>query len=339
MNRKSFSIAALSLLLSAAFTACTSNENLDEPKAPAAVSDAITFRVENPSPARTATREMSATVTDFKVAALDRGAEYFSTPMSVFSTDNGSSWTSSSKTYWPADRALTFVAFVDQNTDNRSFRLNDGTASFTDFEVASDVSKQTDLMYAVAKDVRKESSNGSVSLQFRHALAQISFSAQNNSPVYKNIEILSVELGGVKGTGTYAFPQASTSASARGQWTVDMDAADRSYTISGLSVNLGACGSSCRGEKVSLGGATRGDKENVMYLIPQASGEGAYIKVKTRMTLQDFPDTSYVSEEIIPIAADWKEGQQYNYNIAWNATPITFGVTVADFREVTANAE
>ncbi|MDE7350870.1 MAG: fimbrillin family protein [Muribaculaceae bacterium] len=337
MNRKSFAAAALSILAATAFTACTADEDLNQAIASSAENDAITFRVENASVARTSTRDMSTEVTDFKVSALDRGTEYFSSPVSVFSS--GSSWNSESKTYWPADRALTFVAFVDQNPYGNSFEINGGSASFSDYEVPASVADQTDLMYAVAKDVRKESSNGGVSLRFRHALAQISFSAQNNSPVYESIEILSIELGGVKGNGTYTFPQASTNASAQGQWTIDANASDRSYTITDLGVTLGACGSSCRGEKVNVSGSSRAEGGNVMYMIPQEAGDNAYIKVRTRMTLKDVPGASYESEEIIPISGDWKEGQRYNYNIAWNATPITFDVKVSNFKEVTATAE
>lgn len=344
MNRKSFTFAALSVF-AIAFTACTANEDIDQLSDTVVENNAITFQVKN-SPARSASpRDMSTSVSDFKVSALDGASSYFgSTPMSVFSTDNGSSWTSSNKTYWPTGRpadwqGLTFVAYVDQNPTRNSFNLNEGSATFTNYEVPADASKHTDLMYAVAKDVKKESSNGNVSLQFRHALAQISFSAQNNSPVYENIEILSIELGGVKGKGSYSFPEASTSASARGTWTLDENVADRSFKLEGLGVNLGACDSSLKGEKVAISSTTRSEKENVMMLIPQTVEEGAYIKVKTRMTLAGFPDNSYTSEEIIPISANWKEGQQYNYNIAWNATPINFSVSVSDFREVTVDAD
>ena len=143
----------------------------------------------------------------------------------------------------------------------------------------------------------------------------------------------------MKGNGTYTFPQASTSASAAGHWTIDDDASDRSYTIDNIGVTLGSCDASCRGEKVNISGASRAENDNVMYMIPQQAGDNAYIKVRTRMTLKDVPGASYESEETIPLSGDWKEGQRYNYNIAWNATPITFDVKVADFREVTVNAE
>ena len=339
MNRKSFAIAALSLLAATAFTACTADEDLDLIPAPSAASDAILFRVDNPSSARTSTRDMATSVTDFKVAALDGETPYFSSPMNVFSADNGSSWTSAAKTSWPSNRpsswkGLTFVAYVDGAQDGRSFELSDGGASFNDYTVPSDVRSQADLMYAVAKEVR----GGSVGLRFRHALSQVTFTAQNNHPAYESVEILSIELGGVKGSGTYSFPQSSTSSDARGAWTLAGDA-DATYTIGNVAVTLPACGSDRRGEKVSLSSETRAAGDNVMYLIPQQTEEGAYIKVTARITLKDAGGASYISEEVIPVAVDWQEGQRYSYNIAWNATPITFDVKVADFREISVTAD
>lgn len=339
MNRKSFSLASLALLISTLLPSCSADEELSNLSAPSADSSAIVFRVDNATSARTSTRDISTSVTDFKVSAFDGGTEYFSTPLSVFSSDNGSTWTSSSKTYWPTDLALTFVAYVDRNPNGNSFLLESGSASFDGYEVPSNVADHSDLMYAVAKDVTRTSSASGVSLRFRHALSQVSFTVQNNSPVYESIEVLSIELGGVKGKGTYNFPQASTNSTARGEWTVDTNSDDRSYTIGGLGITLGECAGGSYGEKVSIGNCTRGEDGNVMYLIPQDVEEGAYIKVRTKMTLKDVPGASYESEEIIPITVDWKEGQKYSYNIAWNATPITFDVKVADFREVTVSAE
>lgn len=344
MARKSFAIATLSIF-AIAFSACTANEDIEELNSPSSENNAIRFRVETTARTRAnGVRSFSAPVTDFKVSALDGGRSYFgNSPINVFSADNGSSWASENTKFWPADRpadwnGFTFVAYADANPNGKALRTSAGEASFSDYVVASKASEQSDLMYAVAKDVKKNSSNGSVNLNFHHALAMITFTAQNNSPVYEDIEILSIELGGVKGKGSYTFPQESTSASARGEWTVDGASMDRSYTIEGLDISLGS-GASLRGEKVEISTTSRSEMENVMYLIPQEVEDGAYIKVKTRMTLQGLPDNSYISEEIIPISVDWKEGRQYNYNIAWDATPITFDVKVANFREVTANAD
>ena len=339
MNRKSFAISAFSLLAATAFTSCSADADMESSLAPAAPDrHAITFRVDNASLAPTSSRAISTNVTDFKVSAIDHGNPYFPAPLNVFSSDNGSSWTTSLKTYWPAG-SLTFVAYVDHSHDGSSFSIDGGNAYFTGYEVPADIRDQSDLMYAVASDVTKDSSKDGVSLNFRHALAQITFSAQNSNPAYSDIEILSVELGGVKGSGTYSFPKASTSSEVIGEWTVDTESADRSYKISDLSVSLGSCRSSLQGEKVIVTSTTRSGDNNAMFLIPQTVEEGAYIKVTARLTLKDVPGSDYTEEQIMPLSIDWQEGQRYNYHIDWNTTPIAFDVKVADFNEVSISAD
>lgn len=344
MNRRYFGFAAFSILTTV-FSACTANEDIEEPNAYSTEKNAISFRVENSSTARTsATHFTGIEETGFKVLALDQDGKYYSSPMDVYSTDHGTSWISSNISYWPSGqpsdwKGLTFIAFADRNPNSNTFRINDGTASLINYEVPSEVSSQSDLMYAVAKDVKNDSSNGGVSLRFRNALAQVSFYAQNNSPAYQNIEILSIELSGIKGIGTYTFPLASTNSSAKGAWTLDTNASDCSYIIENIGIDLGACENGDHGEKVNISSPTRSDSDYTMYLIPQTIKKGAYVKVTSIKTLNESPDTGYISEDIFPLSIDWKEGQQYNYNITWDTTPIAFNVSVADFDEVIMNAE
>lgn len=341
-------------MLAIVFSACTANDEFEEFNSSATDNNVIGFSVKTSDPSRSA--GSSFNISDFKVSALDGSDSFFgSAPLSVRSLDNGYSWTSDNKHYWPTNRpdnwkGLTFVAFVEKNSS--SFRLDNGEASFSNYEVPSDVSRQTDLMYAVAKDVRQ--SSGNATLHFRHALSRISFTAQNNNPVYENIEIVSIEVGGIKGKGTYLFPEESTETSAmartslqnKGRWTIDDNAQTMTYRMDNLGIDLGAADDNCHGERVDISIRNGQNVENVMYLLPQVaqaieegSSEGAYIKVSTRMTLKGHPDSAITSEEIIPIDVNWKEGQDYNYNISWNAVPITFGVTIDGFRDVSVTTE
>lgn len=360
MELKSFGMGAMSAL-ALIFSACTANEELEDFNNTLTDSNEIGFRVLTSDPTRTAgSNSYSTAVSDFKVTALDEGKNYFGTsPINVFTRDNGNSWTTDNVRYWPLNRpdswsGLTFVAYVDDACHGDSFRLTDGEASFSGYEVPADVRNQSDLMYAVAKDVRKDSFGGNADLHFRHALSQICFTAQNNNPAYENIEILSIEVGGVKGAGTYKFPTESTIADdsaysrtaslSKGKWTIDGNAPVACYSLDNLGIGLGAADASCHGDKVSVSNTTSSGSSNVMYLMPQVAqaledGEGAYIKVTTRMTLQGHPDNSFTSEEVIPISVNWKEGQRYTYNITWNAVPITFGVTISDFRDVSVTQD
>lgn len=93
-------------------------------------------------------------------------------------------------------------------TETNSFKYSKtGSPVFENYKVNDDVAKQKDLMYAVAKDVPTKSN---VSLNFRHALSQVSFKASNENPNIK-ITIHSVSINGLANTGTFSFPAASTS--------------------------------------------------------------------------------------------------------------------------------
>lgn len=351
MELKSIGMGTIAMF-AIAFSACTANEEFEEFNAASTDNNVIGFNVKTSNPSRSA--GSSNAINDFKVTALDGSDSYFgSAPLSVRSLDNGYSWTSDAKHYWPTNRpanwkGLTFVAFVEKS--GNSFRLDQGEASFSNYEVPADVSRQSDLMYAVAKDVKE----GNATLHFRHALSRISFTAQNNNPVYENIEIVSIELGGVKGKGTYLFPEESTETSAtarttiqsKGKWTIDENAQAMTYRMDNLGVDLGAADDNCHGERVDVSTTYGQTAENVMYLLPQVAqaieegaSEGAYIKVTTKMTIKGYPESPITSEEIIPIDVNWKEGQDYNYNISWNAVPITFGVTIDGFRDVSVTTE
>lgn len=337
MNLKSTLIAALSLIISVAFSACSESVELDTPAVSSNDSEAIVFRVDNSS--SSISRSLPKVFHDFKVAALDGESRFFDSPLSVFTNDNGASWTSSSKIYWPASRpkgwsGLTFVAYVDNNPSGNTFRLTDGTASFAEYEIEEDVHQQTELLYAVAKDVTA----GCVDLRFRNALTPVCFSGQNNNPAFEDIEILSIELGGVKGKATYTFPSAST-ATATGCWTLSADAPFRSYCLSDIDVRLGPCGSDGYGEIVDVSNSTRGKENNVMLLIPQTVEDGAFIKVTSRLTLKDLPGETFISEESFPISVEWNEGQVCNYHIVWSDAQTSFDITVADFNEVEITAD
>lgn len=139
----------------------------------------------------------------FKVSAKMDNATFFEGDEV---TRSGDTWVNSATRYWPASGALDFYAYTN---DNGTF-VWDPTAAptFTDYEVASDVASQSDLVYAVAAGQTK-AANSTVALNFRHALSQIVFRAKNTNPnLY--VEVTGVSVVNVNGKGTYTFPTAST---------------------------------------------------------------------------------------------------------------------------------
>lgn len=119
--------------------------------------------------------------------------------------------------YWPAKQSdsdpeavLDFVAYTDgmenengttvglTNTANSSYDADAETKqtklqyTYKGYEVNADVSKQGDLMYAVTP--AKKEADGNVALNFRHALSQICFKAENMNE-HVAIYIKKVEVG------------------------------------------------------------------------------------------------------------------------------------------------
>lgn len=374
MELKDLKLTALALI-AFSLTACSADEELNE-IAPE-TNNAISFSVQTPNMTRAAdSYNCNSRPNRFKVTAYQGADNYYGGAIDEMSSpDGGFSWTSSHKRFWPsaksaAQNSLTFYAFIEHNDMDacategypHSFDMSGDVPMFRNFKVNGDVTKQNDLMYSVAKDVSQNSTRqGDVTLNFRHALSQICFTAQNNHPGLEDIEIISIEVGGIKGTGTYRFPKTTTStlpaassaknANGIGEWILDSNAGSKSYLLVNLSESLGAPDASGHGKVKNISNpeftGTReedtGDISRAMYLIPQkvqacsseSANDGAYIKATVRMTPKNAKEQSQPTTVFVPISIDWKEGQRYVYNLTWEGTPISYNVSIADYSEVT----
>lgn len=90
----------------------------------------------------------------------------------------GDSWTYAKKTdqaYWPTE-ALDFYAYAPFANDAITGTAFDKATGLTlNYVVPNNEADQVDLMYAVAENQTKPVDNNSVSLIFKHALAQVHF--------------------------------------------------------------------------------------------------------------------------------------------------------------------
>lgn len=274
--------------------------------------------------------------TQFEITAFDGDMNYYNGGTDfVTSSDKGDTWESNRRRLWPKDKpedweGLTFYAYIDGNDNALSRGPRSATGKFDvtstvptirNFEVDGDVSKQRDLMYAVAKDVNKKTNNGNVSLHFRHALSKISFTTQNCNPALDDIKIISIELGGVKGKATYYYPEASTEGgmkvdfrnSNEGRWIFASDATENSYIIT--------------------------DPDMCMYLIPQSvdarmresDSEGGFIKLTVMKTPKGSTTANTPETVYLPLSIEWQEGYSYVYTISWKPSALNFSVTASDF--------
>ena len=141
----------------------------------------------------------------FYVSAISDGKTYIDGDH--VSGSNGS-WTNESGTrYWP-ETAVDFYAHVNGEA-SYTWTVEEGkaTAKFENFAVNGTVADQVDLLYAVKTGQKK--ADGTVNLNFRHALSQIVFQAKNTNENL-HVEIAGVSVANVGGTNTFTFPSANT---------------------------------------------------------------------------------------------------------------------------------
>lgn len=156
-------------------------------------------------------------------------------------------WTNESgQRYWPENGNLNF--FAEVGADDK-FKWDNGSPKIENFTVSTEVSEQKDLLYAT-KIAQEKTSEGTVTLNFRHALSQIVFQAKNTNPnLY--VEIEGVSICKVGNTGTYTYntttstdnntpghnDDATYSDTGRGSWDNTV-AGTETYTVDFTAVKI-----------------------------------------------------------------------------------------------------
>ena len=198
--KKSYLLGALGLL---AMASCSQDETIGINHD----GDEITFNVVTNSATRAADVYCNQNLPGgFYVSAISDGKTYID---GDHVTGSNGSWTNESGTrYWP-ETPVDFYAHVNAGTSYKWSVDGAGkaTAKFEKFAVNGTVTDQVDLLYAVKTGQKK--ADGTVNLNFRHALSQIVFQAKNtNANLY--VEIAGVSVANVGGMNTFTFPSADT---------------------------------------------------------------------------------------------------------------------------------
>ncbi|MBQ7852128.1 MAG: fimbrillin family protein, partial [Muribaculaceae bacterium] len=269
--------------------------------------------------------------------------------------------TQSETRYWPEKGTLDFYGLVNLNGDGYTLEsasnLDDQitwgveTPVVNDFTPNTDVTKQTDLLYAVATG--KTSSSAPVMMNFRHALSQIEFRAKNDNPALQ-VFVSAVRIGQTYAKGSYTLPKLSTEdnlvdhtvdkdddyAAAhenanRGTWAVNTnEKADYYVPFNEVSVAYGTT----QDLTISTDGAQTNN--NSLLLIPAMEAgsattawdpasdnntayNGTYIAVYCKIlnvagdSYDAATDVAVLHEgwAVIPASFKWKQGKKYIYTI------------------------
>lgn len=154
-----------------------------------------------------ATATTVANLGSFKVDVL-KGTETYGA-MTVTSSDNGGTWTTSPLTYWPsnASQQLDFYAYAPTSTEGVT--INGTDKKITSYTPSTTVADQKDLVIAYNTGTKTANEASGVPLLFKHALSQIEVKAKCANANMK-VEIIGVKVVSVAKDGTFTFPTATT---------------------------------------------------------------------------------------------------------------------------------
>ena len=197
--KKSFFIVALGVL---ALTSCSQDEVLDVQK------DAVQFSVVADKASRGAVTT-TANIGDFMVNAFVAGnptgnLDQFFMKNVVVTGINTEGWSNEFTKFWPTTDKINFYSYSPSDLTGVSIA---STAQTIEHKVSTTCAKQIDVLYALNNGLGK--ADGEVKVNFRHALAQIVFQAENSK---SDLEVVidGVRIVNVKNSGTFSWPTAST---------------------------------------------------------------------------------------------------------------------------------
>lgn len=141
----------------------------------------------------------------FGITAYAGGALFMDEKISH---ESGGIWSPDETRYWPADKDLTLDFYAQApygNAHVTDVSAGDGKISFSytvpDGTGNTDAEDQPDILFAYAACSKAESDGGTVSLDFRHALAGVKFVASDVT----ESTIKTITLKGLQGEGTCTY--------------------------------------------------------------------------------------------------------------------------------------
>ena len=270
------------------------------------------------------------------------------------------------KKYWPHDPLHFYAVYpVLPTTDDRYGHMswlmnwNDHQISYTAFDEfgGSSSTGNVDVMYAIAPYQEKSKNNGTVTLNFKHALSQVLFKAVKEDPTI-SVEIQGMKINNFYYGGSFKLPgfneQGQLNEVSNSLWNFNNFAYCRYFFTIGMNdapINV---------EHSEVKDISSGDK--AMLFIPQrldpwdphngniSAADGnkkSYLQIKCKIwhNAHYFVGNENEYGDIyVPFEADWQPGKRYIYTLRFGGgyteegeeidlIPITFGVEVSEWSD------
>ena len=222
------------------------------------------------------------------------------------------SWPYTGPQYWPQGKKVSFFAYAPTTGVTYAAPAAAGWPGFT-YTVAAEAS-QADLVVAQRTSQDATSNNGSVALNFNHALSQILFSAKCANADFSAV-VKTIELSGIQNAGPYTFATTAPEGTAiEGSWSGVKGAEGYAYLTNGTAAIAKTTSDPIAGTNGAL------------MLMPQTL-TGAKLKVVYTVTIGsgDSEQSFDVTKENVELTGTWAPGMKYTYDLTLvsDATAIT----------------
>lgn len=231
-------------------------------------------------------------------------------------------WKAPGKLEWPGSGNIKFFAYYPYSGNSDGCITHSGAdakgAPVLTYTVPEDVKKQPDLLWAVADHSGKSTGDGSVALNFQHALTAVTIKTGS--------DMLSGTITGVKISGVYGKGSCRIGGTT---WTTQGETRD--FEITDLSVAL-----SKKTDENGIGinttpGTTVTDGEFTFMMVPQPLTDEAELTIYFKDDLTKIDRT--LTAKIGGNGASWPAGKKVAYSI--NST----GIVIEPVLEMTVNRD
>ncbi len=258
--------------------------------------------------------------------------------------------------YWPKNGYLTFAAYAPSKVADLwptgaevAWNAVDGF-TFTDFTVDATPDNQIDLLYSAPVYNKKKTDMvtnqpyDGITIQFKHALSSIVFTAKTDDGAYGNdkISITNITVNNVYGKGDFAQNYYVGGTTGTAAWTVKGGL--ENYTVyDGTGVELTATEAPINGTVDIAAGKSRSDlilmpqnlaaadraagspdaTVDITYKITYANGETTSEKVTFKLAVKDNDSDTDGDPQYV-----WEMGKRYTYHITIGLNKIYFNPTV-----------
>ncbi len=309
------------------FASCSNDEQVSAPSVQNVPEGAIWFSSGLKDMTRGATTMENFRA--FNVSAVHDDAQYAFNDLAVTSSD-GMLWTYNTGDnenpykYWPADNSqLKFFAYAPATLQNK-MAIVTSSQQMNAFQQVQHVADHVDVLAAFAKGSKAANASSGVTLDFKHALAQIEVRCKNSKPSDFKVEVLGVKLCRIGDTGDMTF---QTAADGYPAWSAI--SGSQSFIKKGTGA-VNAIEMTAQPQNIMFGA------DNFLMLPQQLTAwagsgtdtQGAYLSVLCRIYhkendewVQKYPNTAdKFGFTAVPISTNWTPGHRYVYTLDFYGT-------------------